>query len=148
DGWSLMEFAKKLHADPDVQQFASGDFNGIVVDADREVLFASGHDNNHLLVYDLKALDHPPQENTVELGWPQEFDYNPSKEEIYVFNQETDTLLSLNAITLAVTNSVSGLNLSDGDTVIVHDNNTDSIIVAAEHTWPLRQPDADDAAKS
>jgi DNA-binding beta-propeller fold protein YncE len=101
-----------------------------------------------LLIYNLKDLDRSPQESAVDLGWPQEFDYDSSKQELYVVNHDTQTLLFLNAATLAVTKSVNGLNLSDGDTVVVHDNNTDSVIVAAEGTWPLREPDADDAAKS
>src|SRR5262249_42925742 len=76
-GWSLMGLAKRLHADKAVRQFAFWNLSGIAVDAKLGVLFANGIHTNHLLAYDLNALDEPPRVSPVELGWAEYFEYNP-----------------------------------------------------------------------
>ncbi len=149
NGWSLMGLAKRLHADKAVRQFASWNFGGIAVDARLGVLFANGVHTNHLLAYDLNALNEPPRVSPVEDAWAEWFEYNPFDQEIYVYNRQAGALLILDATTLALKKSVAGLNLSDGDVGIVIDKHTDSIVIMAEDVWPSREPSpTDDGTKA
>jgi hypothetical protein len=149
NGWSLMGLAKGLHADKAVRQFAFWNFSGIAVDAKLGVLFANGIHTNHVLAYDLNALDEPPRVSPVEVGWAEQFEYNPLDQEIYVYNWRAGALLILDATTLALKKSVAGLNLSDGDVGIVLDRHTDSIVIGAEDMWPSREPSpTDDGTKT
>jgi hypothetical protein len=149
DGWSLMGLAKRLHADRAVRQFASWNLGGLAVDAKLGTLFANGMHTNHLLAYDLNALNEPPRVSPVEVGWAEYFEYNSRDQEIYVYNWRASALLILDVTTLAMKKSVAGLNLSDGDVWIVFDRHTDSIILMAEDVWPSREPaPTDDGTKT
>jgi hypothetical protein len=150
NGWSLMVLAKRLHADKAVRQFAFWDFGGIAVDAKLGVLFANGVHTNHLLAYDLNALNEPPRVSPVEVAWAEWFEYNPFDQEIYIYNFQAGALLILDATTLVLKKSVAGLNLSGGDVGIVLDRHTDSIVIGAEgDVWPSREPSpTDDRTKT
>jgi hypothetical protein len=132
NGWSLRRLARTLHADQAVQQFAIGDFNGLELDAEHGLLFASGHGSNYLLAYDVNALHHAPHRSQVEISGAQAFGYNPRDRELYVLNVETKALLFLDASTLALKKVISDLEVTPGDAWIIWDRHTDHIIIASE----------------
>jgi DNA-binding beta-propeller fold protein YncE len=132
NGWSLRRLARTLHADQAVQQFAIGDFNGLELDAEQGLLFASGHGTDYLLAYDVNALDQTPRRSQVEINGAQAFAYNPGDRELYILNLETETLLFLDATTLALKKVVPGLRVSPGDAWITWDRHTGHIIIASE----------------
>ncbi len=144
DGWNLISLARRLHADKAVQQVATIDLNGVEVDAEQGLLFTNGHGTNHLLAYNLRALDQAPRESEAEVGFAQGFAYNRSDRELYVFNSMSSSLLVLDAMTLALKRSVPGLNLSEGDCFIAIDKHTDAIFIMAEAGWPAREPGQDE----
>jgi len=148
NGWSLGNLARRLHTDRAVRQIAAIDLNGLEVDAEQNLLYANGHGTNHLLVYNLRALDQPPQESKVETGFAQGFTYNRLAQELYIFNAQNRNLLVLDAKTLALKKSVPGLNLSEGDCFIEVGTDSDSIIVASEAGYPARQPGLNDGPGS
>jgi len=135
NGRSLQSLAQSLHTDPAVHRFASGDFNSLALDAGRRLLFASGHGSNYLLAFDTNALDQSPRRSQVEIGHAQSFAYNQQDGELYVLNSYTNTLLYLDATTLALKKTISGLNVNvDGsnDSWIIWDRDRDYIIIASE----------------
>jgi len=133
NGWSLRGLARWLHADQAVQQFATGDFNGLELDAEQGLLFASGHGTNYLLAYNVEALAQPPRKSQMEVGWAQGFYLNSMHRELYVFNERSRTLLVLDTKTLALKKSVPRLDVAPGDSWIVWDGYTDSIIIVSEN---------------
>jgi hypothetical protein len=144
NGWSLAGVARMFHANEFVRQVAAIDLNGLEVDAEQGVLFANGHGTNHLLVYDMQALNKPPRQSEAELGWAQGMFYNRPEREVYIFNTEKRSLLMLDAKTLALKKSISGLNLSEGDCFIAMDRRSDTIIIASEAGYPARRPGDND----
>src|SRR5262249_24805527 len=138
DGWNLISLARRLHADTAVQQVATIDLNGVEVDAEQGLLFTNGHGTNHLLAYNLHALDQAPRQSEAEVGFAQGFSYNRSDRELYVFNSMSGSLLVLDATTLALKKLVQGLNLSEGDCFIEFDKHSDAIFIMAEAAWPAR----------
>jgi hypothetical protein len=148
DGWALVDFSQALHHDQFVRQFASMDLNGLELDLEQRLVFANGHGTNHLLAYDMDALDRPPRESQAELGWAQGMFYNRPDRELYIFNPEKHSLLVLDPKTLAVTKSLSGLNLSEGDCFIAMDSRKDRIIIASEAGYPARRPSDDDGPEA
>ena len=131
DGRSLIGLARKLHADKAVQQFAEVELNALAVDTEQGLLFATGPGTDYLLGYNLNALDEPPGRSEVEVGRTHRFYYHPLYRELYIFNEETRTLLVLDATTLTLKKSVS-LNVGPCDCWIVYDSHTDSIIIVSE----------------
>jgi DNA-binding beta-propeller fold protein YncE len=87
---------------------------------------------NYIQVYDLDALDQPPCQAVVENGYAQSFDYNPIDREIYVYNQETQRLLVLDATTLELKKAMSTPQVSPGDAWVVWDQFSDNIVIASE----------------
>src|SRR5262249_25616731 len=83
-------------------------------------------------------------ESQAELGWAQGMFYNRADREIYVFNAQAHSLLMIDANTLMLKNSISGLNLSGGDCYIEMDRAADTIIVVSEAGFPGRQPAEND----
>ena len=142
--WNLISLAQRLHADKAVQQVATIDLNGVEVDADRGLLFTNGHGTNHLLAYNLRALDQAPRKSEAEVGFAQGFAYNRSDRELCVFNSMSRSLLVLDAMTLALKKLVTGLNLSEGDCFIEFDKHTGAIFISAEARWPARKPGPND----
>jgi DNA-binding beta-propeller fold protein YncE len=132
NGWSLRHLARRLHADEAVTRFADGDFNGLAIDTERGVLFASGHGSDSLLVYDLAALNKPPRRSPVAIGAAQAFAYNKRDDEVYVFNVKTQELLYLDGTTLRLKKVVQGLNVAPGDTWVDWEWSTDSILISSE----------------
>ncbi len=130
---SLVSLARRLHAEEAVWRFAKGDFNGLAIDTQQSRLFASGHGTNHLLAYNVRALEQPPRRSEVEVYWAEGFDYSPIHQELYVFKQDTRTLLILDATTLALKRSVPDIGVTPGDAAIVWDSHTDSIVIVSEN---------------
>jgi len=132
DGWSLVGLARRLHAEKAVQQLTGEDLNGLAVDTEQGLLFASGHGSNYILAYNLRALDQPPRRSQVEVGAAENFFYNPLHREIYVVNEESRALLVLDATQLALKKSIPVPDVAPGDYWVMWDQHTDSIIITAE----------------
>jgi hypothetical protein len=131
-GWSLQGLARKFHRDPSVQQFSAVNSNGLALDTDNNLLYVSGHGTDRLLAYDVRDLNRGPHRSAVETDWAQSFYYNPTNQELYVFNHRDRTLFLLAAKTLDYKKSVTGLQVFGGDARIAYDAHTDSIIIASE----------------
>jgi DNA-binding beta-propeller fold protein YncE len=135
NGWSLRGLARDLHRDEAVQQFAQGDSNGLALDTENGLLYVSGHGIEYLLAYDVKDLSRAPYRSPVGTDWAQSFHYNPNAQELYVFNHHDGALLILKAKTLDLKRSSTGLQITQGDTRIVYDGRSDSIIMASEGNY-------------
>lgn len=132
DPYSLSELHRTLWPDPAVHLFARGNFNWLELDLDRRTLYASGFGTNYLQAFNLDALDQPPRQSPVENGYAQGFDYNPSTQELYIYNQLTQELIFLDATTLELKKSVPTPQVSPGDAWLVWDKFSNSIIIASE----------------
>lgn len=134
-GWSLQSLAHKIHRDESVQQFAGIDLNGLALDAENGLLYASGHGTDHLLAYDLNDLWRAPRSSPVTTNRAQSFYYNPVHQELYLFNENDRALLFIEARTLSQNKSITGLDITDGDVRLVYDRLNDSIILISEGTY-------------
>lgn len=132
DPYSLSDLHRSLWPDPAVHLFAKGNFNWLELDLKRQTLYASGFGTNHLQAFNLNALDQSARQSPVENGYAQGFDYNPSTQELYVYNQLTQELIFLDATTLRLKKSVPIPQVSPGDAWLVWDKFSNSIIIASE----------------
>src|SRR5216684_8294745 len=135
NGWSLVPFAQRLHADPAVHKFTKFDLDSLALDAENQLLYASGHGSVNVLAYDLKDLNRGPYWSQVSTERAQSFYYNSPYGEIYVLDQGNHKLFILNAKTLDAKRSVPDLHMTEGDSRIVYDSQTDTILVASEGTY-------------
>jgi YVTN family beta-propeller protein len=105
-----------------------------VFDDDQGVLLAGGHGHgtNYLLAFDVSALNEQPRKSEVEVGDVQSFAFNPEERELYVLNQDTKSLLILDATTLSVIGEVSDLEISPEDVFVAWDKSTGQILVVSE----------------
>jgi DNA-binding beta-propeller fold protein YncE len=87
------------------------------------------------MAYDLKDLSRGPRRSEVSTGRAQSFFYNPLYHELYVLDEGNHRLVVLNAGTLDVKASVPGVHMTAGDSRIVYDSHTDTIIVASEGAY-------------
>jgi hypothetical protein len=130
--YSLASLHRNLFPDPAVQRFAQGNFNGLELDLERRVLYTGGYGANYLLAYDLKVPETPPLQSPVENGYAQGFGYNPAEQEVYVYHQERQQLLILDAVRLELKRVIDLPQVSPGDAWVVWDKFSDQIIVASE----------------
>lgn len=130
--YSVTNLHRTIYPDPSVRMFATGDFNWLALDKEQRTLFVSGHGINYLRAYNLDTLDQPFRESPIENGYAQSFAYNPEALELYVYNELTQTLLFLDASTLALKKSIPLPQISPGDAWMVWDKFSDSIIIASE----------------
>ncbi len=132
DPYSLSDLHRTLRPDPAVHLFARGNFNWLELDLEHRTLYASGFGTNYLQAFNLDALDQPPRQSPVENGYAQGFDYNPSTQELYIYNQLTQELIFLDASTLELKKSVATPQVSPGDAWLVWDKFSNSILIASE----------------
>jgi hypothetical protein len=95
---------------------------------------------NHLLAYDLAAPVQLPQQSPVESDYAQGFGYNPVAQDLYVYNQQRQQLLFLDAATLDLKKTVAVPQLSPGDAWVIWDNFSDHIFIASEADEPQGFP--------
>jgi len=132
NGWSLQKFGQKLHRDDAVHKLDSRDLDSLALDAQNSLLYATGHGTDYLLAYDAHDFTHAPRQSQVRTNYAQSFSYNPADQELYIFNAGDDTLLVLSAGTLEQKKLIPDLHMMQGDSRIVYDSQTSSLIVASE----------------
>jgi len=135
NGWTLQKLAQELHGDEAVLKLDTFDLDSLALDTQNSLLYASGHGSEYLLAYDIHDLAHAPRRSQVVTGHAQSFNYNPADQELYVFNADNDTLLVLTAGTLEQKKSISDLHMTEGDSRIVYDRQTSSLVIASEGAY-------------
>lgn len=132
DPYSLSDLHRTLFPDPAVQLVAQENYSWTELDLERRVLFASGYGTNYLHAYDLTWPGQPPHLSPVENGYAQGFAYNPTEQEIYLYNVLTHDLLTLDSASLELKKSVAGPPLSPGDVWVAWDPFSDNLVIASE----------------
>ncbi len=144
----ILTLGEKMHASPAVEKFADGSYNWIEFNAKHGLLYAVGHSKNYLFAYDVNRLDQPPYRSKTKIGKPQSFGFNPDLQELYIYKADTQELLYIDALTLAVTRSIpvtgpatsSGQYLSPGDVWLKWNRGLDAIIIASEADREIGTP--------
>ncbi len=135
DGWSLQKFGQELHRDKAVRKLDKLDLDSLALDTQNNLLYASGHGSEYILAYDAHDLARGRRRSQVRTDYAQSFGYNPADQELYVFNSHDGTLLILTAGTLEQKKSIPDLHIAEGDSRIVYDRQTSSLIVASEGAY-------------
>jgi hypothetical protein len=136
NGWSLYyRLAQRLHHDGAVHKVSTFDLDSLALDNENGTLYASGHGIPHLLAYDILDLTHEPRQSRARSDRAQSFYYNRFNQELYVYNDVDRALLFLDAKTLDIKKSLPNLQMIPGDSRVVYDGQTDSVIVASEGTY-------------
>lgn len=136
----ILTLGEKLHPNPAVEKFAEGSYNWLEINLENNLLYASGHEINYIVAYDMQNPNLPPLKSNTKVSFPQSFAYNPDLQEIYVFKRETDEILYLDAISLEVKSSVPVPNLSPGDVWINWHPELDAITIASEADFEMGTP--------
>lgn len=143
NGWSLQKLAQELHRDEAVRKLDRLDLDSLALDTQNSLLYASGHGTEYLLAYDVHDLTQPPRRSQVRTDYAQSFGYNPADQELYVFNAHDEALLVLSAGTLEQKKVIPDLHMTEGDSRIVYDRQTASLIIASEGAyWGAAPSDA------
>lgn len=137
---NLASLHRALFPDPAVEMVAQGNLNGLELNLERRVLYTAGYGTNYLRAYNLDELTQPPLQSPVESDYAQGFGYNSVEQEIYVYNQQRQQLLFLDATTLALKKTVAIPQLAPGDAWVVWDKFSDRIIIASEADEPQGIP--------
>src|SRR5215469_13000741 len=135
DGWSLQKFGQWLHRDEAVGKLDKLDLDSLALDTQHSLLYATGHGTEYLLAYDVRDFTHAPRRSQIRTDYAQSFSYNPADRELYVLDPENDTLLILTEGTLEQKKSIRDLHMTEGDSRIVYDRQTSSLIVASEGSY-------------
>jgi hypothetical protein len=135
DGWSLQKFGQELHRDEAVRKLDRLDLDSLALDTQNSLLYATGHGTEYLLAYDAHDFTHAPRRSQVRTDYAQSFSYNSTDRELYIFNAHDDTLLVLNAETLEQKRSLPDLHMTEGDSRIVYDRQTSSLLIASEGAY-------------
>ena len=135
NGWSLQKLAHELRGDEAVHKLDSFDLDSLALDTQNSLLYATGHGSEYLLAYDIHDLSHAPRQSAVVTGHAQSFSYNPTDQELYVFNADNDTLFVLSAGTLEQMRSIRDLHMTEGDSRIAYDKQTCSLVIASEGAY-------------
>jgi len=128
----LAPLERALRDGPNVRVFATGNFNGLALDATGTHLFATGHGAPRVLRYATDDLAAPPIEASVETGGAQGLAYDPAADEVYVFNTDTRDVLVLAGDDLALKRTLPAPELSPGDPWILIEPHSDTITLASE----------------
>jgi hypothetical protein len=133
NGWALVPIEQTLRSSSEVRVIAKGDdFNGMLLDPTNEKLFVSGHGLNHIRRYDLKTMPPSFTESIVPTGYAQEFAYDPSADELYVFDEPNGQLIYIDGQSLSLKKKTDLKGVSPGDASIAFDPNTATILVSSE----------------
>jgi DNA-binding beta-propeller fold protein YncE len=135
NGWSLQYRVQEFRQDQAVRKVDSLDLDSLAFDTANSVLYATGHGTDYLLAYDVLALPQAPRRSQVTTGHAQSFSYNPADHELYVFNADNDTLLILAEGTLEQKMLIRDLHMTKGDSRIVYDRYTSTLIIASEGSY-------------
>jgi hypothetical protein len=132
DGWSLQKFGQELHRDEAVRKLDRLDLDSLALDTQNSLLYATGHGTEYLLAYDVHNLTHAPRRSQIRTDYAQSFSYNSPDQELYIFNAHDDILFVLSAGTLEQKWSLPDLHMTEGDSRIVYDRQTSSLVIASE----------------
>lgn len=128
----LVRAEQALRMSDEVSLVATGDMNWIDIDANGRYLYASGHGLPHFHRFDLDNLQKPVLKSAVSTGGAQGFVLDEAAQEIFVFNTITKNLLTLDANTLALKNTLAVPDLSPGDPWIAVDRGTNTATMVSE----------------
>lgn len=132
DNQRVFTLTEKIHADPAVGKISPGVYNWIELNPKHNLLYAVGRGTNFMLAFDLNDPDAPPLRSKTDIGKTQSFGLNPARQEIYVFQDWTQELLYMDALTLEVFKTVPAPELSPGDVWLRWEPITDTIILSSE----------------
>jgi DNA-binding beta-propeller fold protein YncE len=132
NGSAFVPYEQALRSSPNVQILAGGDFNWIQLDATEQFLFATGHGLDRIRRYRLADNLSSFIESEVSANSAQDFAYDPTTNEIYVYNDATRQLLCLDGETLKLKRSTPLPDVSPGDAWLAVDPTTKTIVVASE----------------
>lgn len=137
----VVAFEQMLRMSAEVQLIESGlSYNWIELDPTGTYLYVTGHDLPRLRRYDLRDLSVPPTLSDVPTGGAQGFAYDPSANEIYLFNTVTRQLLYLDASSLKRKRVVEVPDLSPGDPWVNVDRITDTLTLSSEADLEVGAP--------
>lgn len=141
----LVDLGRKLHPDSavqliDTQLITKGDVNVLALNKESKQLYASGRGLNHILAYQINALNQTPRQSSVETGHDQGLFYNEKDREIYVHNVERKAILILDSDTLNLIRSIPISEISPGDTWLVLDRFSNNFIIASEADERIHKP--------
>ncbi|MBR0646764.1 YncE family protein [Plastoroseomonas hellenica] len=131
-GAALTPIEQALRMPPSARVLALGDFNWIELDRSGQHLFVTGHGLPQLLRVAVGNRAEPSLASSAPTGGAQAFAYDAAAREIYVFNEGTRTLLTLDAETLELKRSLPLPDLSPGDPWIAVDPGTDTLVIVSE----------------
>jgi DNA-binding beta-propeller fold protein YncE len=129
-----------LRSPATVRRVAVGDFNWIKSDKTQRVLFGAGHGFNHVRMFDLSDWSKAPVESGATDGWSQSFEYSPTANEVYVYDDDAKRLRYFDAPTLALKRSIDIGKVSPGDTWLAADDRTNTISVVSEADEEVATP--------
>jgi hypothetical protein len=130
-GKTLVTIEQAIRTSPAVRIVARGDFNMIKSDRTHNFLYAVGHGFNHIRMYNLSDWSSLPIESEAPTGWTESFEYDPSMNELYLYDEVDRKLRYFDAQTLELKRSVD-LTLSPGDTSLAFDDHTNTITIMSE----------------
>lgn len=111
---------------------ARGNMNLIELDASGRYLFVSGHGLPRLLRYDVSDFGRAPDAAAVDTGNAQAFTQDQEANEIYVYDDKTRRLITLDATTLQLKNAYPVEGLASGDPWLVADGKHNAIVIVSE----------------
>ena len=132
EGTRLVSIEHWLRSSPEVRVVDHGDFNALTLDESRHCLFAPEGTSDHLRCYALDDSLRTYRSSDTTTGRSQGFGYDPVAGELYTYDRDANALLYFDAATLHRTRTVTGFDLSPGDSWIVYEPRTNAIIVASE----------------
>ncbi|MBN1654821.1 MAG: hypothetical protein JXA30_13705 [Deltaproteobacteria bacterium] len=121
-----------MRASSEVRVFALGDFNGLAYDAARDRLLATGHDIDAVLAYDASDLGAAPIAASSQTGKAQGLDLDAARGELYLFSAPERAIKVFDTATLALVKTIAARDVSPGDSWIVHEPITNTLILASE----------------
>ena len=131
-GKKLVRYEQAMRSGPDVRVFAFGDFNDIAFDAADNRLLVTGHGVPRVLGFDVTDLDAKPIKADVKTGFAQAFELDPGKNELYIYNGETQEILVLEARNLTLKRKIPAPDISPGDPWIRYCQRSKTLTIASE----------------
>jgi len=140
DNQRVFTLAERLHANPAVEKFMDGSYNWVELNPEHHLLYVVGRSTNYLLAFDIDHLDQPPKQSSRDIGKTQSFGFNPTQQEIYVYEAETHDLLYMDALTLEVLRIIPVPDLAPGDVWIRWLPKDDIIVLSSEADQEIGVP--------
>jgi DNA-binding beta-propeller fold protein YncE len=140
-GSDLLPLEQALRKSPAVRiVITNEDINGIQTDPTQGFLFVVGHGLNHIRRYNVLDWSSPPLESDAPINYAQGFAYNPTAEELYIYDAPNRKLLYFDTNSLRLKRSFDVGNVSPGDAGLAFDPKTDTISISSEADEQIGTP--------